>query len=297
MSTSQPSVSTIPRLPGSAQRAFLEVVHRDETGRKIECSRVVTLIGSRNGCKMMLKHESVDPVHLAIVHDGTQVRAADLMSARGTILNQLKLEQDILHDGDRLTVSAWEFRVSIPEPPTSVLGDSHQFELDPSPLAVALQHVETGQVLHPQRDICIIGRRKGSDIHINSRYVSRAHALLITYMGHPAIVDLLSSHHTYVNGQPTMFTVLKNDDVIGIGDAKFRVLAVGPNSVNEGTAGKSHHAATDSQATAGTGQDGTARPSAPTPDAAPDKIDIEHVEGSQRWRIADNYDKLTKQSK
>lgn len=297
MTSSQQPTQSIPRLPRSVPQAALEVVHGSQNGPTIACSRVVTLVGARSGCKVLLKHESVDPVHLAIVHDGSKIRAADLMSPRGSILNQLKLDQEVLHDGDRLGVSAWEFRVGITEPQSSAGDDEHVFALDPSPVAVALQHIESGQLLHPKRDICIIGRRQGCDIHISSRYVSRSHALLVSYMGHPAIVDLLSSHHTYVNGNPVMFQILQDQDIVGIGDAQFRVLAVGPSSVKPESGAHQKGDSVLPEDTAEVPPSEQQRPNPPIPLAAPDQIDIEHVEGSQRWRIADNYEKLTRQPK
>ena len=104
MSSDPELIGVIPKLPETANRLTLDVSRGVEQGRTVDCSRLVTLIGSRPGCKVVLKHKAVSPVHLAVVNDGTKVTAVDLVSAKGTQLNGLKLEHETLNDGDILTV-------------------------------------------------------------------------------------------------------------------------------------------------------------------------------------------------
>ncbi len=269
-----------PIVADSAPR--LRLVHRAIEGDKIiECRRVVTLIGSRPGCKVNLQHRSVAGVHAAIVNDGSRVLAVDLVTKTGTFLNSLKMEHERLTDGDLLNISPWEFRVDIKEPTHAGEDDVHPLSLDPSPHVVALEHKVTGRVLRPNRDLCVVGRRAGCDIILSDNSVSRVHALLLDYFGHPAVFDLLSANHVLVNDEPVQFHVLQNEDTVSIGDSAFRVRLLG-SAVAE--------RATNNKPTT------PPKPPAvpPSDDHPPDLIDIQRTESTQRWRIADSLEKTAR---
>jgi len=241
----------------------------------------VTLIGSREGCKVNLKHRRAAPVHTALVNNGTEIIAVDLLTPAGTLLNGLKLQHEILNDGDLLTIDQWELRVEIEQPDTNGDADAHPFDLEPTPNVVALEHVETGRVLQPNRGVCLIGRRNGCDIAVPDSRVSRAHALLVNYFGYPAIVDLLTPNKTLVNDSPVQFQTLKDGDVVTIGDAQFRIRLVGSSVAKRAS---SNH-----------------KPAAPLVTLAEepvsaDLIDIQQTEGAQTWRIADKLEHLEKAS-
>lgn len=263
----------------SAPRVHLVVNSGTEAGSRIRCRRVVTLLGSRSGCKVTLRDGRVSPVHVAIINDGLQVWACDLVTSSGTLLNGLKMEHEALNDQDVLSIHPWEFLVDIQRPPHSGEADAHPFGLDPTPHVVALEHVTTGRILQPSRELCVIGRRNGCDIAISDSRVSRAHALLLNYFGHPAIFDLLSRNHTSVNDEPVQFHTLKNDEVIAIGESRFRVRLVG-SAVSE-RASKVDKA--------------TETPVALVPKKPdPDLVDIRSTERARRWTIADNLQKAAR---
>lgn len=239
---------------------------------RVDCRRVVTLIGSRPGCKIRLRHPQVSPIHAAIVNDGARVLAVDLGSRSGILLNGLKLEQEQLSDGDVLGIGTWEFHVELEEACDDTQSDVHPFSLDQSPHAVALEHIESGRILYPNRDVCTIGRRSACDIVLPDDRVSRVHALLLTYFGHPAICDLLSRNHTWVNDEMVSFQMVNHDDVIGLGASRFRVRLVGSGIVER----------------ASKGNNGEAKPAViKQEEHPPDEVNIEETESSQRWRIAE----------
>jgi pSer/pThr/pTyr-binding forkhead associated (FHA) protein len=148
---------------------------------------------------------------------------------------------------------------------------------------VHLEHIESGRVLQPNRNACLIGRRNGCDIVLAEPDVSRSHALLINYRDFPAIVDLASTIGTKVNDEPVVFRVLKDGDMITIGSSQFRVRIVST-------------AVPKAPKPAMKPQEDIEEPAAPimVEEPEPDLIDIKSVEGSQRWRIAENVDKLEK---
>ena len=279
MSASNLPMAEIPPVADSAPRLHLVVQKGPQTGTRIPCRRVVTLIGSREGCKVNLRHRRVAPVHAALVNNGTEVIAVDLLTPTGTRLNGLKLQHETLSDGDLLTVDQWELRVEIEQPDSNGNADAHPFDLEPTPNVVALEHLETGRVLQPNRAVCLIGRRNGGDIVLSDNRVSRAHALLVTYFGYPAILDLLTPNGTLVNNASVGFHALKDSDVVTIGDAQFRVRLVGSTVAKRGS---DNH-----------------KPAAPLITLAEgpvsaDLIDIQQTEGAQSWRIADSLEDLEK---
>jgi len=283
----QAGCAAAPVVADSAPRVHLTIQNGAQKGTRVSCRHVVTLIGSRAGCKLQLPHERVAPVQVAIINDGKKVTAVDLLSASGSLLNGLKMEQETLSDGDRLEIGPWDFTVEITNPPRNGSSNGEMIDLEPSPNVVALEHVDTGRVLQPNREICLVGRRNGCDITIADPDVSRVHALLLTYRDHPAIIDLVSRNGTLVNHQPVHFQVLKDGDVVTIGESVFRVRIIG--SAVAGKAGK-RASATPVEAPADLDEAGDLDMA----ESEPDLISIESVESAQRWRIAEDLDKLEK---
>ncbi|MBI4716642.1 MAG: FHA domain-containing protein [Planctomycetes bacterium] len=280
-----------PLVGASAPRLRLSVQAGSHSGEAIACHRVVTTLGSRNGCKVVLRHPTVSPVHAAIVNTGSEILAVDLVTQNGTRLNGLKMEHERLSDGDLLEIHPWEFRVDIVPPLHGDDGQVHLFGLEPPPNVVGLEHLGTGKVLQPNREICIIGRRAGCDVTLEDDRVSRAHALMINYMGYPALFDLQSCYGTFVDDQRVGFHLLKDGEVLGFGDTRFRVHFVG-SGVVEGAAPRRAAEPKDAAKNNGShkvnGTNGVAAP------AGPDLINIEAVDRAQRWDIAESLEKVSR---
>lgn len=278
MADGRMETQSIPPLAGSAPRIRLVVSSGLGAGTKIDCRRIVTVLGSRKGCKVNLRHPKVSPVHVAIVNTGSATIGIDLVTKHGTLLNGLRMEHECLSDDDMLTIGPWQFRVETRKPTGHGQRDLH-LDLEPAPSVVALEQVSNGRILRPSRDVCLIGRRSGCDITISDRRVSRAHALLLTYFGRPAIVDLLSQNPTCVNDLPVRFRVLANDDVITIGETRFRTKLL------ESTVGEKPS----------NGRITQAEPIAlAPPEECGDQINIGEVEGAQRWKIAESLERATR---
>lgn len=252
----------------------------------IPCRRAVTLIGSRKGCKLTLEHAHIAPVHLAILNDGSKIYALDLVTRLGVKLNGLKMSYDTLSNGDVLNLHTWEFRISLKStnPPLEPIPIS----LDSTTQGISLLHLSTGQVLKPQRDHCLIGRRQSCDIALADNRVSRAHAILFQYKGQPAIFDLLTRNHTLVNDEPVEFRLLNHDDVIGIGDSRFKVqlLESVPPQLTPKVNGQAN----------GKGLKLQSLDTGSPEDTSSDLINIHATESSQRWKIADKFEKTARKS-
>lgn len=76
------------------------------------------------------------------------------------------------------------------------------------------------RVLVPGR--VLIGRAPASDLHLNSRYVSRNHAALVVATDHVLVIDLQSTNATLVNGQEVASRRLEHGDIIAIGNYRLR---------------------------------------------------------------------------
>jgi pSer/pThr/pTyr-binding forkhead associated (FHA) protein len=68
----------------------------------------------------------------------------------------------------------------------------------------------------------LIGRSEHNDISINSRFVSRHHALLVRHGASTFLMDLNSTNGTFVNSKRVSNHVLLHDDVITLGHHRIK---------------------------------------------------------------------------
>ena len=78
----------------------------------------------------------------------------------------------------------------------------------------------------------LIGRSEHNDISINSRFVSRHHALLVRHGATTFLMDLNSTNGTFVNSQRVSNQVLMHDDIIMLGN--HRIKFDDPHAVGRG---------------------------------------------------------------
>ena len=268
----------VPVTPDTAPQLHLLLKGSPGESRRMQCRRVVTLLGFHDACKVQLKHPNVDSVHVALINTGAKLIAVDLVTQYGTKLNGMKMEHETLRNGDVLFVDPWEFAIELRPPATPTDPAFQEPRLEPTPETIGLQHVASGQVFKLNREGCTIGRRSGCDITMTDPCVSRIHALLFFLDWHPVIIDLFSGNGLLVNGTPARFRRLAHKDIVTIGETEFRVHLVGmpgKADLSKGNGQSTRHI--------------------PSPDAPPvDLIDIRETESSQQWRIADHVDESTR---
>lgn len=216
-----------PKLPKSAPKVRLSVISGPGAGQTIELSRCVSVIGSRHGCKLVLKSPDISAVHAAIINNGEQVFLRDLVTPTGTKLNNLKAQFEQLDDGDTISVGDWSMRIHIADYNIDTLSDLPHVSLEPEPAAFGVEVNGTGEFVKLSRPVGLVGRKAGCDIVVDDRHVSRAHMVLFTYLGQPVFYDLLSNNGVVLEGERQYFAVLHSGDYLQLGPKRLRLILPG----------------------------------------------------------------------
>ena len=86
-----------------------------------------------------------------------------------------------------------------------------------------LIRVENGEeIVHALGRRTTIGRTPDNDIQVDTTYVSRHHAVLLSSAGECIIEDLNSTNGLLVNGQRVVRQILKHGDLLAVGKTLFR---------------------------------------------------------------------------
>jgi len=96
--------------------------------------------------------------------------------------------------------------------------------VEPEPPELIISH--NGEVVQEARITAtrtMIGRSDLSDIVIENQYISKQHAMLVLSEGTLFLVDLKSRNGTYVNSKKISSKVLRNNDIIALGDFRVKV--------------------------------------------------------------------------
>jgi pSer/pThr/pTyr-binding forkhead associated (FHA) protein/type II secretory pathway predicted ATPase ExeA len=88
----------------------------------------------------------------------------------------------------------------------------------------------------------LIGRSEHNDIAIDSRFISRHHALIVRHGSATFLMDLNSTNGTFVNSQRVSNHVLLNDDIVTIGH--HRIKFSDPHATKRGELGGAEFADT-----------------------------------------------------
>lgn len=117
--------------------------------------------------------------------------------------------------------------VERPVVPAGTWRDSDGFVTEPvpPPLPPELFVSVNGETVHElmfDRPRLLVGRSTYNDIAIESRFVSRHHALLVRNGDATVLLDLNSINGTFVNSRRVSSCVLAHDDVISIGNHRIK---------------------------------------------------------------------------
>jgi type II secretory pathway predicted ATPase ExeA len=113
--------------------------------------------------------------------------------------------------------------VEHPPKPVSTRPDSKEPDADrgsrrTGPLLFLTRNGETLRKIRFDGPRVLIGRTEHNDVHIDSKFISRHHALLVRHGDATLLMDLNSANGTFVNSRRISNQVLANEDVITVGD-------------------------------------------------------------------------------
>ncbi len=189
--------------------------------------RAVTIIGSRPGAHILIRHDEVSKAHAAIVCDGTEPIVCDLVSRNGTHLGGRRIRWAGLHEGDSLRIGPYDIRVHTKPLPGSRGRnfESGQFQaIQPGPELRLID--ESGQVALAVREgAATVGSREGADLLVESDTGTPALAILLAWRRGWAVYDLAHDDEprTQVNGRRVLSAVLRPGDRLAFNRKVFRV--------------------------------------------------------------------------
>ncbi|HEY7120576.1 MAG TPA: FHA domain-containing protein [Tepidisphaeraceae bacterium] len=102
----------------------------------------------------------------------------------------------------------------------------------PWPALVPLGHHAGKPPISLQKMVILVGSRHNAHLHLLSRHVSKAHALVLSFGGSVYIRDLASREKVYINGGAEREAWLNNGDLIKIGSFTFK-FKEGPTRAGE----------------------------------------------------------------
>ena len=207
--------STTPRIkvevtawPGTAQE------------KRWSLLKPVTVIGAKRHAHIVVREETVNRSHAAIINTGADVLLVDLLSDTGTYCNGRLVKTRVLKDGDVIRVGSAELRMSIELPPNPVVARRGMLSFtDPftMPKRMRLLQVDTDQGWELTGSVAIIGSRQNVHVRIEGEEIARAHSLVFATIHGIGIVDLGSSTPLKINGHEKKMAYLKRKDRLLIG--------------------------------------------------------------------------------
>lgn len=99
--------------------------------------------------------------------------------------------------------------------------DVRQDDIEPPQLIVSIDGKAISK-LTMGKSRCLVGRSEHNDISIESRFISRHHAMLVRHGASTFLMDLNSTNGTFVNSKRVSNHVLIHDDIITVGHHQIR---------------------------------------------------------------------------
>ena len=182
-------------------------------------------IGRSHSNHLTLNSDRVSRQHAVIEQRDDQIMIRDLESSNGTQINQERITEKSLVDGDLLQIGPFVIEV-----------DVAPFALPPEPqpsgeMVFRWSDPRTGQALHRVfKPPLTIGRGQENDLVLPGERVSRRHAAVSLEGEDLVIADQGATNGVVVNGTRHEKSVIKAGDDIQIGEFKL-TLSVSPDRI------------------------------------------------------------------
>jgi pSer/pThr/pTyr-binding forkhead associated (FHA) protein len=92
----------------------------------------------------------------------------------------------------------------------------------PPPTLFVSYNGETVAELTLDGDRLLVGRSEHNELRINSRFISRHHALFVRHGNSTFLMDLNSTNGTFVNSRRISNLMLKDDDIVLVGNHRIK---------------------------------------------------------------------------
>lgn len=198
---------------------ILEPIDADGQINPIALNKPVCVAGDRGRVNLPLHSPQISRAHALFVADADGIYLRDLASLNGVRVNESRVRETVLHDGDVVKLGPFSFRCVKNFPSQEGAEHSHT---EPAEL-----RLEAGSHLPLTNRTLVIGNREDCDVHISDRAVSPAHAVIFERDGRRFIRDLRSGSGTRVNGQAVGEIELQPGDVIQVGQTKLEYASAG----------------------------------------------------------------------
>lgn len=178
----------------------------------ITLGRAMTLIGSGDSVHLRLRSSTISPVHAAVLNVGRQLMIRDLGSHTHVYVNQMRVREAILHDGDQIRMGRLRIAVQI--------GDVEPGTPAPSVPDAWLWN-ESGEPLKVMSPVHSIGSHPESDLVLNPEQPPVL-AAIFTLGSRRVLRNLGQADAVRVNGAGIQQAVLLEGDVIEFGEVRVQ---------------------------------------------------------------------------
>lgn len=197
-------------LPAARQCPILRPIDGSAIPAAIAINRPVCVAGDRSRVHLVLPSPLVSRSHALIVDDSDGLYVRDLSSSNGVHVNDDKVRESLLREGDKLRIGPFAFRCQVPRP---LPDDGH------APAEAVIRGDGIQPVRLNDRRTTLIGSRGGCDIRVSGVGVSSVHAVVFRRRGRWFIRDLSSEGGTRIFGRLIREAELLGGEQIRIGTA------------------------------------------------------------------------------
>lgn len=202
------SVSPLPRSKASGFGVRLVPLKSNAHRPPRELPLAVSILGSGDGCDIILSSGNVEAAHCAIVRLKTGTYICDLGAPGGTRLNGKQIRWTRVGDGDEIAIGPFEFLAEVERD-----GDSDAAQ----PPVFSLRNEQSIGTLKSIDPVLVIGSDPGCDIVLEEECILPRHCLVVWTEDGPAVRDLSGRDLTRMNGQRIHTGRLRDGDAVGIG--------------------------------------------------------------------------------
>jgi len=182
-------------------------------------------IGRTEGNTIRLTERNVSRSHARLLKRNGSYIVEDLGSYNGVTLNGARIDVKAeLAAGDQLSIGDYDLEFHSDVVATANTMPSPKPKSQPPPRLVVLSEPAAGAEFTLTKPALRIGRDERLDIWINHKSISHEHAELQVNDGKVTVFDLESANGLRVNGVNASRAVLEAEDIIELGEVRFRFL-------------------------------------------------------------------------